>query len=182
MQFHCLYIVAEKPKNVVEDSVAAQDKTEEKKEELRPEEEVVRKSSRPLSPKRSQIYTIDPAIPIELDIGLEGISATEPLAIGHLLQRTKKKFPEYLAMANKNGESWKIVTYSEYYDLCIRAAKSFLKVNHRACILCPTFSFSPLSLLLCLSLSVFLSLSVSVCLFVTLYLSLSLCLSRCLSL
>jgi len=42
---------------------------------------------------------------------------------------TKKQFPTNPALKYKEEGEWKSITYTEYYEHCIKAAKSFLKVR-----------------------------------------------------
>ena len=49
--------------------------------------------------------------------------------VGQLFKQTVEKFPMHPALKYKEGGIWKTITYTGYYDLCIKAAKSFLKVR-----------------------------------------------------
>ena len=66
---------------------------------------------------------------LDLQIGKEGFTAVPPVTVGQLFRATKERFPSNEALAYKEGESWKKINYTAYYDLCVRAAKSFLKVK-----------------------------------------------------
>ncbi len=39
------------------------------------------------------------------------------------------KIPNNAALRYKEGDEWRAITYSEYYDMVISAAKSFLNVS-----------------------------------------------------
>ena len=54
--------------------------------------------------------------------------------VGQVFRDTKRRFPEHLALKYKeDGDSeWKAITYTEYYECCIKAAKSFLEVRVKA--------------------------------------------------
>ncbi len=73
---------------------------------------------------------------MDIAIGESGLESEEPITVGQMFQETVKKAPDAPALKYKNKmeEEWKTVTYSEYYQLCIRAAKSFLKVG--VCCVC----------------------------------------------
>ena len=58
-----------------------------------------------------------------------GIEEEEPLTVGQLFKNAVRKFPKQPALKYKEDGKWKTFTYTQYYDLCIRAAKSFLKVR-----------------------------------------------------
>ena len=49
--------------------------------------------------------------------------------VGQIFKETVEKFPMHPALKYKEDETWKTITYTEYYNLCIKAAKSFLKVR-----------------------------------------------------
>lgn len=54
--------------------------------------------------------------------------------IGEVFRDTKSSFPNHPALKYKEGRDgeWKTITYTEYYDCCIKAAKSFLEVRVKA--------------------------------------------------
>ena len=64
-------------------------------------------------------------------IGESGIEAEEPITVGQLFKHAVENFSKHPALKYKEGGKWKAFTYTEYYDHCIRAAKSFLKVRVR---------------------------------------------------
>ena len=49
--------------------------------------------------------------------------------VGQLFKETVEKFPMHPALKYKEDETWKTIIYTGYYNLCIKAAKSFLKVR-----------------------------------------------------
>ena len=49
--------------------------------------------------------------------------------VGQIFKETVEKFPMHPALKHKEDETWKTITYTGYYNLCIKAAKSFLKVR-----------------------------------------------------
>ena len=63
-----------------------------------------------------------------MDVHDEVNQAITP-TVGQLFKKTVKKFPMHPALKYKEDGTWKTITYTGYYDLCIKAAKSFLKVR-----------------------------------------------------
>lgn len=74
-------------------------------------------------------WTCEISRPLEIQVGKEGYAAAAPVTVGQLFRATKESFPDNVALSWKEGDSWKKTTYTEYYELCVRAAKSFLKVE-----------------------------------------------------
>ena len=66
---------------------------------------------------------------VDLAMGKSGIEAEEAITVGQLFKSTKERFHDYPALKYQEDGEWKSITYTEYYDECIRAAKSFLKVR-----------------------------------------------------
>ena len=66
---------------------------------------------------------------VDLAIGESGIEAEAPITVGQLFRNAVMRFPKHPALKYKEGGIWKTITYTEYYNLCIKAAKSFLKVR-----------------------------------------------------
>lgn len=92
-----------------------------------------------MSTTSSRVWTTDPDIPVALRIGETGISAELPITVGEVFKQTVKKFADNPAMAFKEGESLKKISYKEYYNLSVKAAKSFIKLGlelaHGVCII-----------------------------------------------
>ena len=63
-----------------------------------------------------------------MDIHDEVNQAITP-TVGQIFKETVEKFPMHPALKHKEDETWKTITYTGYYNLCIKAAKSFLKVR-----------------------------------------------------
>ena len=80
-------------------------------------------------PGRTKVRTWKPDEEVDLAMGKSGIEAEEPITVGQLFKSTKERFPDHPALKYKEEREWKSITYTEYYDECIRAAKSFLKVR-----------------------------------------------------
>ena len=81
--------------------------------------------------------TWNPDEEVDLAIGESGIEAEEPMTVGQLFKDVVKQLPNHAALKHKEDKEWKTITYTEYYNLCIKAAKSFQKVSvHVSCIYC----------------------------------------------
>ncbi|XP_036616393.1 long-chain-fatty-acid--CoA ligase ACSBG2-like [Trichosurus vulpecula] len=52
-----------------------------------------------------------------------------PLTIHELMLETATKYPDLIAVGTRKANSWDTLTYIEYYELCRKAAKSFLKLG-----------------------------------------------------
>ena len=83
----------------------------------------------PSPPQRRKVRTTDPSEGVDLAMGVTGIAAIPPITVGQMFQETVRKFPSHPALRYKEEGEWKSITYDGYYKLCIRAAKSFLKVR-----------------------------------------------------
>ena len=55
--------------------------------------------------------------------------AEKPITVGQLFKDAVARFPKQPALKYKEDGEWKSFTYTEYYDECIRVAKSFIKVR-----------------------------------------------------
>ena len=65
----------------------------------------------------------------DLALGESGLSAEKPITLGEMFKMTVSKIPEHPALRYKIEDTWHEFTFQQYYDFCIAAAKSFLKVN-----------------------------------------------------
>lgn len=75
-----------------------------------------------------KLFTIDPSKPVELAITKDGPGSATPKTIGDVFRESVKKFGDKDGLKHKVDGEWKSLTFKEYYDLSVRAAKSFLKV------------------------------------------------------
>ena len=75
------------------------------------------------------MWSCDIHTTLPLQIGKEGYAAAPPITVGELFRKTRDTFPDNVALSWKDGGEWKRMTYVEYYNECVRAAKSFLKVS-----------------------------------------------------
>ena len=64
----------------------------------------------------------------DIIIGESGLSAEKPITIGEMMKQTVSKIPDHIGLQFKTGNNWSNVTFQEYYDMSVAAAKSFLKV------------------------------------------------------
>ena len=80
------------------------------------------------SSKRKVTWSTDPAQTVAITIGEDGVSSAEPITVGQMFHQAKEQFPNHPALCFKEGDTWEKLSYMDYYNLCIRAAKSFLKV------------------------------------------------------
>ena len=80
---------------------------------------------------RTRVRTSNPAEGVDIAMGRTSLAAEEPITIGAVMQQTVARVPpHHVALRYKTGETWNDVTYREYYDRCISAAKSFLAVSN----------------------------------------------------
>lgn len=52
-----------------------------------------------------------------------------PMSIYTMFRRTSEKRPDRAALCYKKGDTWLKFTYKEYFEICHKAAKSFIKVG-----------------------------------------------------
>lgn len=88
---------------------------------------------------RVRVHSCNPAEGVDIAMGESGLAASEPLTAGELMQRTVMRVPHHIALRYKTGDTWNDITYREYYNQCIAAAKSFIKVRRQS--ISKTFSF-----------------------------------------
>ena len=79
--------------------------------------------------RKSKVWSVDPTEPVDVVVGEVGLAAAKPITIGHMFQEAVEKFPENPALSFKDGDTWTTIIYTDYYNLCIRAAKSFLTLG-----------------------------------------------------
>nr|XP_012803447.2 long-chain-fatty-acid--CoA ligase ACSBG2 [Jaculus jaculus] len=51
------------------------------------------------------------------------------MTIPELFQESANRFGMYPALASKNGQEWDILSFSQYYEACRKAAKAFMKLG-----------------------------------------------------
>lgn len=78
---------------------------------------------------RTKFCSINPADGPDIAKGESGFTAQKANTVPKMLKFTMMKVPDRTALRYKNGENWTDVTYQQYHDLSVAAAKSFLKVQ-----------------------------------------------------
>ena len=61
-------------------------------------------------------------------MGESGIASEIPFTVDELMKLTVSKIPNNVGLRYKTGRTWNDITFRQYYDLCIAAAKSFIRV------------------------------------------------------
>ncbi|XP_074165337.1 long-chain-fatty-acid--CoA ligase ACSBG2-like isoform X2 [Sminthopsis crassicaudata] len=51
------------------------------------------------------------------------------ITVHELVLETVTKYPHYIALGTRKADEWETLSYIEYYELCRKAAKSFLKLG-----------------------------------------------------
>lgn len=67
---------------------------------------------------------------VDIAMGESGLAASEPITVAQMMQRTVVRVPHHVALRYKVEGKWNDITYRDYYNQCITAAKSFVKVSH----------------------------------------------------
>ena len=122
-----------KPKTKLKGETATQERVKEKEEKESPKPKpclAVQLKTLQQEVNENMELSIKPIPKAEVILsGESGIEEEEPLTVGQLFKNAVRKFPQQPALKYKEGGNWKTFTYTKYYELCIRAAKSFLKVR-----------------------------------------------------
>nr|XP_038939065.1 long-chain-fatty-acid--CoA ligase ACSBG2 isoform X2 [Rattus norvegicus] len=64
-----------------------------------------------------------------LRLSKHGPGHETPMTIPELFQESVERFGAYPALASKNGKKWDTLTFSQYYDVCRKAARSLIKLG-----------------------------------------------------
>ncbi|XP_021074084.1 long-chain-fatty-acid--CoA ligase ACSBG2 [Mus pahari] len=64
-----------------------------------------------------------------LRLSKHGPGHETPMTIPELFQESAERFGAYPALASKNGKKWDTLTFSQYYEVCRKAAKSLIKLG-----------------------------------------------------
>ncbi|XP_038194547.1 long-chain-fatty-acid--CoA ligase ACSBG2 [Arvicola amphibius] len=64
-----------------------------------------------------------------LRLSRHGPGHETPMTIHEVFQESVERFGAYPALASKNGKRWDTLTFSQYYEACRKAARSFLKLG-----------------------------------------------------
>lgn len=83
-------------------------------------------ASTPLAPAHS-LWTADARGSVKLRI--EEGCAEEAVTVHQMFKASVEKYGNNYALASKKNNKWEKITFLEYYQMCRRAAKSFLKVH-----------------------------------------------------
>lgn len=78
---------------------------------------------------RRKFRSTRPLDGVDIPLGELGVASDPPITVSEMMRRTVTKIPNHSALRYKINNSWETITYREYYNLCISAAKSFLKVQ-----------------------------------------------------
>ena len=88
------------------------------------QEDVVRSK-----PTRTKVRSTNPAEGPDIAMEDSGLAAVEPITIGQMMKLTVSKVPDRPGLRYKSDTEWIDLTFQQYYDSAVAAAKSFLKVQ-----------------------------------------------------
>ena len=80
--------------------------------------------------QRTKFRSSNPADGIDIAMEESSIALEDPLTVGAFMKATVSKVPNHCAMRYKTGDVSIGITYQQYYDNCISAAKSFISVSN----------------------------------------------------
>jgi long-chain-fatty-acid--CoA ligase ACSBG len=66
---------------------------------------------------------------VDLAFGPAKLQDLDPVTVGCLFKKTVAQVPDGVALKFKVDNHWTEVSYTEYYNMVVKAAKSFIKVN-----------------------------------------------------
>ena len=78
---------------------------------------------------RSRSRTSDPKLGVDLAFGSAKLQDLDPVTVGKLFKTAVSKNGDGVALKFKVDGQWNEVTYKEYYEMVINAAKSFITVR-----------------------------------------------------
>jgi hypothetical protein len=87
-------------------------------------------------PVRTKFRSTDPANGPDIAMGESGLSADAPMTIAEMFKMTVTQVPDRIALKYKSEDTWQEVTYQQYYDLTVAAAKSFFEAWTKAIPCC----------------------------------------------
>ncbi|XP_034354066.1 long-chain-fatty-acid--CoA ligase ACSBG2 [Arvicanthis niloticus] len=64
-----------------------------------------------------------------LRLSKHGPGHETPMTIPELFQESVERFGAYPALASKNGKKWDTLTFSQYYEVCRKVARSLMKLG-----------------------------------------------------
>ncbi len=94
-----------------------------------PVEDEVKEKPKPGVPTRTKMWSTNPAEGVDIAMGEEEIQKVAPITIPEALKDSAQKYGSRNALGYKEEDEWKCITYTEYYQFVISAAKSFVKVS-----------------------------------------------------
>lgn len=68
---------------------------------------------------------------VRLRLGRNSSDHETPLTVHDMVMHSATRYASYIALGTKRKDRWHLLTYIQYYELCRRAAKAFLKVPRR---------------------------------------------------
>ncbi|XP_005405787.1 PREDICTED: long-chain-fatty-acid--CoA ligase ACSBG2-like isoform X2 [Chinchilla lanigera] len=71
----------------------------------------------------------DGEVRLRLRLAEDSSAAQAPLTVHDMVLHAATKFASYIALGTKRRNHWHLVSYVQYYELCRRAAKAFLKLG-----------------------------------------------------
>lgn len=88
-------------------------------------------NDRPEIRPRTKSSSCDPREGVELALGKGRLQDLPPKTVVEVFKETVRRIPDSIALRYKESSDgeWMSITYSEYYDQVIQAAKSFMKVS-----------------------------------------------------
>ena len=85
--------------------------------------------TRPVIGASRRVRTIEPTSGVDLRIAQSGLAAENPITVPTMMRNSVSKTPDRAALCYKDEGNWKSISYTEYYRLCVAAAKAFLKLG-----------------------------------------------------
>ena len=74
--------------------------------------------------------TTDPSVAVDIKLAEKDFAAT---TVGRLFQKAVARFPNHPALRYKTASSWEELTYSQYYNKCLEAARAYIEVSWKFC-------------------------------------------------
>ncbi|XP_064619094.1 long-chain-fatty-acid--CoA ligase ACSBG2-like isoform X2 [Lineus longissimus] len=81
----------------------------------------------------TKLFTSNGQEAVKIKMTETGVSSAKPVTIMTRFAEIVEKYPDQLAVAEKNNGRWVKWTYGQYYDSVIRTAKGFIKLGLEPC-------------------------------------------------
>ncbi|XP_023572930.1 long-chain-fatty-acid--CoA ligase ACSBG2-like [Octodon degus] len=78
---------------------------------------------------QSSYWTTERDGEVRLRLGRDTSDQQAPLTVHDMVMHSAIKYANYIALGTKRRNHWHLITYVQYYELCRRAAKGFLKLG-----------------------------------------------------